>query len=536
MSNEIGQTKLRERNIGLVTMVLMIYAICASGAYGVESMVPSLGPGLAIVFLIVFPFIWGLPQALVSAELGSAMPVQGGYYRWTQRALGEFWGFETLYWRLLGQFVGISAYIVLAAEYIVTLVPMTEAQLYIVKVVFVVLFAIVNLIGAKEASIVSSIISILIIIAFAAITVLGFMNWKTDPFSPFIVEGQPLFMTLGSGIAIAMWMYSGFESISTIGGEVKDKMVIPKAVLIVLPLIAISYILPLMAGLASLGQWDAWGASGINFGTMAELSGSAAFVLFFAVVAIIANLSIFNSSLVYVSRGPFVLAEDGMAPKFFQRLNKKGVPHWGVLLVVLITFVLIQFSFETIVVIQVTCLMTSYFVVWIAGIALRIKEPNLKRPFKVPGGTGMQVLIYAPGMIIVILALMLNGTDYFLGGMIGIASGPVVYVLFKFIFGGLGKANPETHLVNPKTKLVNGDLKRMALLFGIFTLLGVMASFVLPIYEGSWGPEFYDSLYGTTGLFDKMLLWIKVVTGIFAGTAIILLALSAKFEKRELQV
>lgn len=532
MSNEIGQTKLKERNIGLITMVLMIYSICASGAYGVESMVPSLGPGLAIVFLIVFPFIWGLPQALVSAELGSAMPVQGGYYRWTQRALGEFWGFQTLYWRLLGQFVGLSAYIVLAAGYIVTLVPMTETQLYIVKVAFVILFAIVNLIGVKEASLVSSIISIFVILAFAAITVLGFMNWHTDPFAPFMVEGQSLFMTLGSGIAIAMWMYSGFESITTIGGEVKDKMVIPKAVLIVLPLIAISYILPLMAGLASVGQWESWGASGINFATMAELSGSSLFILIFALIAVIANLSIFNSSLVYVSRGPFVLAEDGMAPKFFERLNKKGVPHWGVLLVVLVSFILIQFSFETIVVIQVTCLMASYFVVWIAGIALRIKEPDLKRPFKVPGGTVAQVFIYAPGMIIVILALMLNGTDYFLGGMIGIASGPIVYVIFRNIFGGLGRINPAANPVNPKTKLAYGDLKRMSLLFALFTVLGIMASFALPVYEGSWGPEYYDSIYGTTGLFDKMLIWIKMVSGSFAGIALILMALSAKLEKK----
>jgi amino acid transporter len=66
----------------------------AGGAFGIEEMISASGPGLTLLMLIVLPFIWAGPQALVSAELGSAIPEAGGFYKWVQRGLGEFWAFQ----------------------------------------------------------------------------------------------------------------------------------------------------------------------------------------------------------------------------------------------------------------------------------------------------------------------------------------------------------------------------------------------------------------------------------------------------------
>ena len=84
---------LKEHKISLSTVVFIMYCLVAGGAFGIEEMISASGPGLTLLMLVVLPFIWAGPQALVSAELGSAIPEAGGFYKWVQRGLGEFWAF-----------------------------------------------------------------------------------------------------------------------------------------------------------------------------------------------------------------------------------------------------------------------------------------------------------------------------------------------------------------------------------------------------------------------------------------------------------
>ena len=64
---------------------------------------------------------------------------------------------------------------------------------------------------------------------------IGLAHWHSNPFEPFIPPGQTLFQSIGAGIAIGMWMYSGYESMSTMAGELEDPQLIPKATLIAIP-------------------------------------------------------------------------------------------------------------------------------------------------------------------------------------------------------------------------------------------------------------------------------------------------------------
>ena len=531
MSDLSQGTRLRQHNLKLTTAVFMIYSLCAAGAFGLEDMIPAAGPGLTLVLLIIFPFIWGAPQALVSAELGSAIPVEGGYYRWAQRGLGEYWGFQTGWWRILSNYVDIALYVVLSVSYLSLLVPMTDVQAYMAKAGIIILFTILNLRGIKDVSRVSAGISMFVLIAFAGVTVVGFAHWNADPFIPFIPEGQSLFTSVGSGFAIVMWMYAGYESMSTLGGEVKDPMVIPKAVLIAMPLIALSYILPTMTGLASIGQWENWGAGGISYMDVAKLTGLSWAVPLFIFVAIIGNLSIFNSTMASISRAFFAMAEDNLAPRFLVKCNKRGIPQWPILSLSAICLILVQFDFTVIVVIDVTLLMASYALIWVSGIVLRIKEPELKRPFKIPGGLPGIILCFSPALLIVFIALLINGTDYFFGGMLGIITGPIMYVVYKKIYGGMAKTDPQKYALNPITRLAKGDLYRIALTFGIFTVIAAIACIFLPWYEGSWGPEYYAETYGNPDAFVNLLKWIRYMTLGFGAVAIIAVALAKKYEK-----
>jgi hypothetical protein len=65
-----AQHGLKQYEMKTSTLVFMIFCLCAAGAYGIEEMIPTAGPGLTLSMLIVLPILWSIPMGLVSAELG----------------------------------------------------------------------------------------------------------------------------------------------------------------------------------------------------------------------------------------------------------------------------------------------------------------------------------------------------------------------------------------------------------------------------------------------------------------------------------
>ena len=328
-------------------------------------------------------------------------------------------------------------------------------------------------------------------------------------------------------------MYSGYTAMSNLSGEIRDKTLIPKGLLIILPLTALSYILPTIGGLASVGQWKNWtttSGEGISFGNVLAQIGDWGLPLFL-IVAIMANLSIFNTYITSISRGFFAMAEDNLAPKSLVKTNKKHVPYVGVVSLGAFCLLACTFDFSIIVTVDVMLLMVDYVLVWISGIALRKNEPDMPRPFKIPGGTGIFVAVVAPGLVIAILALMLNGADYYFAGMIGFVSSPIMYYIWKRMYGGLYKSDPNKYPINTKTKLACGDLHRMVMVFGFLAIMGIFCSFIFfPWYEADWR-EYYVQEYGMNAQ-TIIMSGIKLVSFIYAVIAVILKIIALKPAKK----
>lgn len=523
---------LKEHNIRMHTVVAIMYCLVAAGAFGIEEMIPESGPGLTIVMLILLPVFWAAPQALVSAELGSAIPEAGGYYKWVQRGLGEFWSFQAGWCRTLSCYLDNTIYVVLAANYLGKLIPMSGTANYIVKAVIIIVFTYINLRGIREVGAISTILSTCVLIAFAAVAVVGFANWNQNPMDPFIPEGSTMLGSIGGSLAIGMWMYSGYTAMSTLSAEIKDKSLIPKGLMIILPLTALSYILPTMAGLGSVGQWENWSTSeGISFGNVLGLAGSWGLSAFL-IVAVLANLSIFNTYIISISRGFFAMAEDHLAPQALVKVDKKHhVPYIGVISLGVFCLIACTFDFSIIVTVDVMLLMVDYVLVWIAGVRLRQVEPDMPRPFKIPVGTVGFTIIVAPGIIIAISALLLNGADYFFAGMIGFISSPIMYYIWKRMYGGLYKIDSDKFPINPKTKLAPGDLTRMSVIFGFLAVIGFFGIFFFPWYEASWAVEYYTEEYSATA-YVTILMGIKIMTGLYAAIAVLLKVAAVKIDLR----
>jgi len=497
------------------TVVFMIFCLCAAGAYGIEEMIPNAGPGLTLTMLIVLPFIWSTPMGLVAAELGSALPQEGGYYKWVQRACGEFWGFQAGWWRTISVYFDNTLYVVLAGSYLGSVLELSALEEYLFKASVIIFFTYINIRGIRDVGRVSTIISVFVLAAFGLVAAVGFAQWQTNPFVPFIPPDQSLLQSIGYGLAIGMWVYSGYESMSTVAGEIKDPQVIPKATLLTVPLIMAVYILPTMGGLASLGRWSEWASEGGLTYSDVVTQVAPGFGIFFVFIAVIAQFSIFNTYIASGSRGFFALAEDNLAPQILVKCSKKrGVPYVAVLSLGIFSLIVCMFPFEVIVVVDVMLFMSAYALIFISACILRVKEGDLPRPFKVPIATKAFIAMCVPSLIIIFIAFFINGTDYFVGGMGALVTGPIMYFIFKKKYGGLTEIDPVNYPLNASTGLAIGDTKRMAWMFGIMTLVGAIAAFFLPWYDD---PAAYAETYGIDGLFGFLIScirWITVASGL----------------------
>ena len=533
---EVDEHGLKKHDIKVSTVVFMIFCLVAAGCYGIEEMIPECGPGLTIIMLCVLPFVWGLPFGLVASELGSVRPQEGGYYKWVQEALGEFWGFQAGWWRSISIYIDNTTYVILAGGYAATVWDMGIPAEFALKFAMIAIFTIINIRGVKDVGIASTILSILVMVAFGVVAICGFINWGGDAETAstisFQITPEPAegigdwFFYIAGGISIGMWMYSGYESMSTIAGEVSNPQVIPKGTIITVPLIMAVYILPTTAGLGSLGQWEDWGteAGCVGYADVVAHFWGPAFGVIFVIVAILAQCSIYNTYIASGSRGFFSLADDHLAPPVMVKCDKKfGVPYISVLSVGIFNLIFCMFPFGFIVVLDCALLMASYILVYISAMVLRKRIPEEEYKFRIPGGYGFLCLICIVPICVAIFATFVNGSDYYLGGMVGIVSGPILYFIWRRRYGGLTVKDPVRFPKNEKTGLGIGDTKKLAFLFMIMTIMNVIALVFEPWYEG-WGTDdaweagdYFDGMFENANV-DVILGSIQ--TGLYILTAV----------------
>ncbi|MDO4351808.1 MAG: APC family permease [Clostridia bacterium] len=532
-----GVAGLKKHDIKVSGIVFMLYCLVAAGAFGIEEMIPESGPGMTLILLIIFPIIWAYPISNLVAECGAVLPSEGGVYVWVKEAFGEFWGFQAGWWGTVSTYITNGVYVALVAGYVSQMIPMSDIAVEAIKIGMILIFTIVNLMGLREVGKVSTILSVLILLAFALVAVVGLINWQTNPMEPMLPEDYSIFDGVGGGICICIWMYCGYECISNMAGEVKNPQVIPKGLMIAMPLVALTYVLPTLGGLACLpeGSWESWSTDGgfdgqaIGYATVLTTYMGQAWGYVFLVIAIVSQCAIFNTYLASGSRGFFVLADDHLCPQFMVKVSKKkGVPYIGILSLAVVTFILCQSDFTTLVSMEVVFMLALYIILPISVLKLRKKLPIEKRKerglYYIKGGKGAMIFYAGFPIVISVIALLINGTDYLAMGLIAICTGPVAYYILKRIFGGLSVNDPEHNPVNPKTKLAAGDTVRI----GIFMICaGVMAffgQFWLKWYEidyGEWGPDDYDVFANSIPQVIECLKWIGLAV-IVAGVIVAL--------------
>ena len=150
-----------------------MFSYTTGGPFGLEDMVTTSGPGMTLIYLLVLPFFWCIPVSLVSAELTTAMPVEGGFYRWTRAAFGDFWGFLSGWWNWSASFLLGGAYAVLAHRLscLITFRKMTWWQHYLVSVALIAVLTWINVRGIQMVGQVATVLEIFIFLPIIAMIV-----------------------------------------------------------------------------------------------------------------------------------------------------------------------------------------------------------------------------------------------------------------------------------------------------------------------------------------------------------------------------
>ncbi len=363
-------------------LVAATYFMVSGGPYGIEDILGGAGFARAIVILLVLPILWSLPTALMIGELASALPEDGGFYVWVRRALGPFWGYQEGWLSLSASIFDMAIYPVIFVTYLGKFDPALTAGWhgYAWSLAVVMACCLWNLRGAPAVGEGSIGLFILLLSPFAIFVLLGV--WHGFTAHPVVHWGQNGSQAaLSTAVLVAMWNYMGWDNASTVAQEVENpQRNYPRAMVAAAALAAVTYILPLLAMALS-------GLSVESFSTgdwMAAAKSIGGPLLALAVVAggVICGVGMFNALMMSYTRLPMAMADDGMLPRFVARRNSHDVPWVSVLLCGLAWALALNLKFERLISIDLILYGSSLLLEFVALVVLRVREPDLKRPFK----------------------------------------------------------------------------------------------------------------------------------------------------------
>jgi amino acid transporter len=429
------------RKMTLVPLIAATYFLVAGGPFGLEDIVFKAGYAGAILILLVTPLLWSLPTALMVSELASALPNDGGYYVWVTRAMGRFWGFEEAWLSLAGSLFDMAIYPTLFVAYLGHFAPALTAHgrgLWI-GVALVAACAAWNLLGARNVGLSSVALSIVLLGPFVVLTLYALFQRTPSAAAP-VPLGR---IDILGGILVAMWNYMGWDNSSTIAGDVdRPRRTYPLAMSIGVLLVAVTYIVPIgavaLTGLDA-NRWSTGGWADVARAVLHNPAAGAALAAAITAGGMVGAAGTLNALTMALSRLPAAMAEDGYLPKAFAKRNHRtGAPWVAIAACSAAWAVCLGFTFVKLIVLDVLLTGLSILLEFAALVALRIREPHLPRPYRVPGGLWGAAAIGAPPLALLVLAVMRNQAEP-VGPINALQFGGLLIALGVVLYFGLAR-------------------------------------------------------------------------------------------------
>ena len=379
--------------------------------------------GPSIVVSIIVAGIVASFTAFSFAELGSALPKEGGAYAFAFELISPSTGFVVGCLWLFTQIVAGVAISLGFASYFVTIFPILPVKT--VAVLAALSLSGLNILGTKQSATVNNALVLTKIAILCLFIGFGIFQIHPQNFSQFSPNGA---VGVLQGAGFIFFAYLGFGRISTLGEEVKNpQRTLPLSVLIAL---IVSIVLYVMTGLTAAGLQDyrILAQSGSPIAEAARSTGNFAVVAAVSVGALIATVSVLLTNLIGLSRVAFAMARNGQLPKSIAKVSSRfGTPYISILAMgALLTVLVFALDLKEAAAITSFSILCTHLTVNVSALRLRKRMPSAMG-FKAPFYPVIPLLGFAS---CVLLMFSLPPEAWIVAGIVVFVSG-LLYVLGK---------------------------------------------------------------------------------------------------------
>ncbi|CAI8618612.1 unnamed protein product [Vicia faba] len=401
-----------QKKLALLPLIFLIYFEVSGGPYGEEATVKAAGPFFAILGFVIFPFIWSVPEALLTAELATTFPGNGGFVIWANEAFGPFWGSLMGYWKFFCGVINLASYPVLCIDYLKLVFPVLSSGLphYVSVFVSTCLLSFLNYSGLAIVGYTAVVLGVISLLPFVLLSLISLPNVEPSRWLSFGQEGVEKDWTLFFNTVF--WNLNFWDSASTLAGEVEEPhKTFPKALFFAGLLTCLGYIIPLLAatGAMPLDQ-ESW-VDG-HFANVAYLIAGNWLKYWMEIGAVLSIIGLFEAQLSSAAYQLLGMADLGFIPKIFGERSKWFNTPWMAILISTIISLAMSFLSFTEIISTVNFLYSLGMLLEFASfLKLRKKFPTMKRPYKVPFGFfGLCIMCFVPSVLLVYVMIVATKT------------------------------------------------------------------------------------------------------------------------------
>ena len=355
-----------------------------------------------------------LTLVLSLAETAAAIPAAGGGYRIARQVMGPSGGYLTGLAVLIEYVLAPAAIVVFIGAAVEALVGLNGPVIY---ATFYFIFVGIHLIGAGEALKLMMVITALAVFAILATAITLFGSFETAnlfdiPPDPSIA-GANEYLPFGwhgvwAALPFGMWLFLAIEGVPLAAEEAKDPATdVPRGIVGAMLFLLVTAVLVVFLLAGAVGA-DAIGNSPVPLVDALKHTGNTTLATTVNVLGLAGLIASFFSIIYGYSRLVFALSRAGYLPRFLSLTNERKAPVWALAIPAALGFLIsLTREGDLIIAMAVVGATISYALMALSHILLRIKHPDMHRPYKTPGG------VFTSSICLVLAVIALTGVYAF---------------------------------------------------------------------------------------------------------------------------
>lgn len=425
--------------IPLIWVVLELACITffsvAGGPYGFEDAVGAAGAKMVMIGLVVVPFVWSIPLALMTSELSSMFPETGGHIIWVHKAFGTFWSLQNSLWTFYTSALDNALYPVMFVDYLEEILyPEAEAdeglRWQYSMMIKLILLGFVTKVNIKGTDIVGKFamgFAMFVLTPFLVTTVMGSGRTIRAIAGGTILSKRKKPVEWSKFFAVVFWNTSGFDCAGTCADDIPNPgYTYPRALILAVFMVFATYSIPTLVGLAYVPTTEEWTDG--TFVDVADAVGGGTLGDWLGFTAAISATGMLCTLLCTTSRQLAGMSITGLFPKIFnERHPVYGTPHYAIYATSALSLVFTGFNFAILAEADMLFYCSSTILKFGALVSLRWQMPYAERPFSIPfGNLGLFGVAIPPTLACLSVVLTCRGSCLQIG-IPGMLLGVITY-------------------------------------------------------------------------------------------------------------